>query len=344
MKYQFAILMMAAQLTTAFFLYTLPSMAKSSIFRGTASVTSQLNALSFQAKINDLIVFPEVGLAIPQPIGFEKSTSFYGFEQSSTASSVLLTVIPGPFTEVTKGLNKKGLATKGIALLSRQAIKIKNQPGFLLHVAQSAAGQKFLKWIVVFGDEQKTNIVTATFLSKNSAKLSEPLKKIVLAVSPNSQPTSTGVSSLPFRIEAVAGLTLVRKVAGVGKIAAFTKDGNIPTASPADPIFIVAPSLGTVPVGDQQTFATRRLSNYPQTSISAIQSTKEIMIDNLPAWEIVADGQDQKTKMPLKIYQVMLFPKQGGYIVMTGIVGNKQAETYLPKFQAMALTYKNSAK
>jgi hypothetical protein len=38
----------------------------------------------------------------------------------------------------------------------------------------------------------------------------------------------------------------------------------------------------------------------------------------------------------------MLFPKQGGYIVMTGVVGEKQADLYLPKFKAIAQTYKNS--
>jgi hypothetical protein len=343
MKYHFSILIIATQFMTGVTDFNLPSIAKSPISRGGSSVVNQAPALSLQAKINDLVAFSEVGLSIPQPLGFEKATSFHGFQQPATSSSVMLIVIPGPFAEVTKGFDKKGLATRGISLLSRQSIKIKNQPGLLLQVSQSAADLKFLKWIVVFGDAQKTNIVTATFLNENATKLSAPLKKIVLAVTPIPS-TAPTVSKLPFNVTTVEGLVLVQKLAGLGKIAAFTKDGNIPAASPADPLFIVAPSLGAVKVGDQKDYATRRLSGYPNTDISTVQSTKEITIDNLAGWEIVADGQDKKSKTPLKIYQVMLFPPEGGYVLMTGIVGDKQYGVYVPKFKSIALSYRNSVK
>jgi hypothetical protein len=58
----------------------------------------------------------------------------------------------------------------------------------------------------------------------------------------------------------------------------------------------------------------------------------------------VADGQDKKSKTPLKIYQVMLFPPEGGYVLMTGIVGDKQYGVYVPKFKSIALSYRNSVK
>jgi hypothetical protein len=104
---------------------------------------------------------------------------------------------------------------------------------------------------------------------------------------------------------------------------------------------MVAPSLGAVPIDDRKTFATRRLSGYPGTDIIAIKSINEISIDNLPGWEIVANGQDKATKVPLALHQVVLFPKEGGYILTIGIVAEKQAQAYLPKFRAMALTYRN---
>jgi hypothetical protein len=249
------------------------------------------------------------------------------------------------FGQVSSGFNKKNLAKRGMTLLSQQTIQIKNQPGLLLNVNQSAFGQKFGKWIVVFGDDQKTNIVTASFLSKDAAKFSAPLKKVLLSVTPiSSKTTVKAAPTLPFAVTAVEGLMLVQKLSGVGKVVAFTKDGNIPTPAPTDPLFIVAPSLGDVPVVDQRAFATKRLSGYPQMEISTVKSTKEITIDNLSGWEMVADGLEQKTKAPMKIYQVMLFPKQGGYVVMTGLVGDKQSEVYMPKFKSIALTYKNLVK
>lgn len=339
MKYQLAISIAVIPLITALIHAPMPSMAGLS---GVVPARSQHPVPSWRLAQNSLVLFPEVGLAISQPTGFTKARSFYGFEQASTNSSILLSKIPGPFAEVTKGFDRKGLATRGIDLISRQPVKIDNQSGLLLQVSQSAYGQKFLKWIVVFGDEQNTNIVTATFPSKNAAKLGLSLKQIVLAVSPNrSSPT---VSSLPFTVTAVEGLSLVQKVAGLGKVAAFTKNGNIPTTSPTDPLFLVTPSLGDIPIGDRQSFATRRLSGYPQIEIAAVKSNNEISIDNLSGWEIIADGRDRQSKATLKLYQIVLFPKQGGYVLMTGIVGDKQAEIYLPKFKTMALTYRNSPK
>jgi hypothetical protein len=342
MKYQLAILTMV---TTALAGFAIPSMAESPLFRGDGTPIAIKNPAQFrtsQSKVSNLVVFPEVGLAIPQPIGFTKATSFYGFEQSSTKSSVMLTKIPGAFSEVTKEFNKTSLATKGISLRSQKNVKIHNRNGLLFNVSQSAYGQKFLKWILVFGDEQNTNIVVATFLEQNAAKISEPLKKVLLGVSPVG--SSPSVSSLPFTVTAVEGLSLVQKIAGMGKVAVFTKDGNIPLASPNDPLFMVAPSLGTVPIDDRKSFTTRRLSSYPGIDLIAIKSVNEISIDNLSGWEIIANAQDKQTKIPLLLHQIVIFPKEGGYILMIGIVGDKQAKIYSPKFKAMALTYKNNRK
>jgi hypothetical protein len=289
-----------------------------------------------------LVDFPEVGLAIPQPSGFIKATSFNGFEQADTKSSVMLSKIPGPFAAVTKGFNQSTLAARGIELISKQSVKIDNQSGLLLKVSQSAYGQKFLKWILVFGNERDTKVIVATFPIDSAPKLSDNLKAAILAVAP-SKIAAPDVSSLPFTVTAVEGLTRVTKITSFGKSAAFTKDGKMPNVAViTDPLFIVTPSLGAVPVGDLKSFAQQRLSNYPQIEIEKITATTEISIDNLPGWEMTANGRDLQTKATLKIYQAILFPKSGGYILMVGIVGDKQADLYLPKFKAIALTYRNS--
>ncbi len=297
--------------------------------------SSQQNIIDSQ-----LVDFPEVGLAIPKPEGFEKASSFYGFQQAASSSSVLLAKVPAPFSEIRKVISKKRFAEEKLSLISQQPIKISSQNGLLLQVGQSVFSQRVQKWIVVFGDEKNTYWITAAFLEEDAPRLSEPLKKIVLATTISSSKPS--VSSLPFSIKAVDGLIMAPGLSGLGKAAGFTKDGQIPQKSPQDPIFIVAPSLGDVVVIDRQKFADRRLYQYRGTKINSIKSRSEISIDNLSGWEIEAAGQDQKTKAPLKLYQVMLFPKQGGYVLMTGIVGTQQANVYLPKFKAIARTYKNS--
>jgi hypothetical protein len=348
MKYQLAISIAAIQSIALLVVLPISSIAESAEFKRSPLQVSPRSldrvSLSQPKQPTNVVDFPEVGLALAQPIGFTKATTFYGFEQSSSNSSVMLTKIPGPFAAVTKGFDKSTLAARGLSLLSKQSVKIDKQPGLLLQITQSAYGEKFQKWILVFGNDQSTKMITANFLDKNAANIGEKLKKILLAVTPSSSASTPTTSSLPFTITAVEGLSLVQAAAGAGKVAAFTKDGNIPVIDPTDPLFIVTPSLGDVPVGERKSFATRRLTNYPQTEIADIKSTSEIEIDNLPGLEIVANGRDVKSNSALTLYQVMLFPKRGGYVLMTGIVGDKQAPTYLKKFKTVAGTYRNNQK
>jgi hypothetical protein len=340
MRYQLLISIATATAIGSASCLPLPSIAKSRFRPAESQIANRL----LLSKRTNLVDFPEVGLAIPQPIGFTKATSFNGFEQADTKSSVMLSKIPGPFAAVTKGFDKSTLATRGIDLISKQPVKIDNQSGFLLKVSQSAYGQKFLKWILVFGNEQDTKILTATFPIENAPKLSDNLKQVLLAVAP-SKISAPAVSSLPFTVTAVDGLVRVTKITAFGKAAAFTKDGNMPSSSViTDPLLIVTPSLGAVPVADRKSFAQQRLSNYPQIKIEKVTVTNEISIDNLSGWEIIADARDLNTQATLKIYQVVLFPTSGGYTLMVGIVGDKQAELYLPKFKEIALTYRDSPK
>jgi hypothetical protein len=330
MKSKFAILLLLTQFLTLW----------NSFARSDLAIAQTTNSTQQITPANQLVDFPEVGLAIPKPDGFEKATSFYGFQQAASSSSILLAKVPAPFSEMRKVINKQRFAKEKLSLISEQPIKISNQNGLLLKLEQSVFSQRVQKWIVVFGDEKNTYWITAAFLQEDAPKLSEPLKKVVLAATLSSSKPS--ISSLPFTIKAVDGLTIAQSLSGFGKAVGFTKDGQIPQTSPQDPIFIVAPSLGDILVPDRKRFADRRLYQYRGTKINSIKSSNEISIDNLSGWEIEATGQDQKTKTPLKIYQVMLFPKQGGYILMTGIVGAKQANIYLPKFKAIAQTYQNS--
>jgi hypothetical protein len=331
MRYKFAILLLLTQFITIWNSFAWSELA-------TAQTT---NSPQQSIPDNQLVDFPEVGLAIPKPNGFEKAASFYGFQQASSSSSVLLSKVPAPFSEISKSINKNRFAKEQLSLISQQPIKISNKNGLLLKVEQSVFSQKVQKWIVVFGDDKNTYWITAAFFQEDAPKLSELLKKVVLAVTiSSSKPSAT---SLPFTIKAVDGLTIAQSLSGFGKAVGFTKDGQIPQASPQDPIFIVAPSLGNVLVVDRQKFADRRLYQYRGTKINSIKYRKEISIDNLSGWEMEATAQDQKTKTPLQLYQIMLFPQQGGYVLMTGFVGAKQADVYLPKFKAIAQTYKNSS-
>jgi hypothetical protein len=285
-----------------------------------------------------LVAIEGTGLSLQQPNGFERAEAFHGFQQESTGSSVMVTVIPGSFSEVTKGFTKETLAKQGIGLLSKRDVRIANRAGLLLNLSQSAYGQEFQKWISVAGDETKTQVVTATFPTSKSGELSEAMRSVVLSATPSS--TTDDTPSLPFEIGTVEGLANVKRIAAIGKMVAFTKDGRLPASQPTDPLFIVAPSLGNIPIADQRTFAERRLNQTAHTKIDSIESVSDVSIDRTKGIEIEAIGRDQKSEKKLMVYQVILFPKEGGYILMTGLVGNSESNDFLPKFKSLARSYR----
>ena len=315
------------RLAIAFFLFFIPGITESAHLQKAALVAVDV---------------PGTGLAVPQPEGFDKSTSFHGFQQPSTGASVMITVIPGPFSEVAKGFNKPALAARGMELRSKKRCKIGEQSGFLLHIAQQANNLMYLKWIVVFGDAKETRMVTATFPAAQSKKLGETLRDVVLATVPANSNVKT--TQLPFTLKSVDGLVAVKKVVAMGKMAAFTKDGRIPTASPLDPMFIVAPSLGNVNITDRKQFAMQRLRGTAHTNIDTITAVADVQIDHASGFEIVAQGHDQKSKAKLVIYQVMLFPKKDRYVLMTGLIGQANSETFLRKFRKLSQSYESSSK
>ena len=284
----------------------------------------------------DYVRFPAVGIKLQQPEGFEKASSFDGFEQTETTSSVLALSIPGPFSKLTAGFTQEQLKARGWTLVSRQNIKIDGLPGILVHFEQPAGGIVFVKWSVVFGDDQETTMVTATFPKTLTQELSARLKSVVLNTRLDSASAPAPGADLPFTLEVSPKLKLAP---GISKTLAYTTDGTIPTKSPKEPLFIVAPSLGRVAIADKQQFAEQRLSKTTHTKRVSIKSTAAIIIDGLDGYESLAEAEDAESGTPLILYQVMLFD-EGSYILVQGLVGAELQDEYLSEFRSMARSLK----
>lgn len=286
------------------------------------------------------VEFPQLGMAIEQPAGFERAQKFHGFQQRSSGASVMLTLIPGPFQEVTAEFTREGLASRGMRLRSSEPIRIQDKPGMLLNVAQSAEGQEYQKWIVVFGDRTGTRMATATFPVATASQLSAPLRSVVMRVSSREAVQPKEPEPLPFSIAVADGLVRAVGAGVVGKLAAFNRDGKIPQSRVEDPLFVVGPSLAEVAVQDRRMFAEQRLRATASTRIESIRLVNDVTIDGLPGYEFVAAGVDDRSGALLAVYQVMLFQPAGGYVLMTGLVGRSEATQYLLKFRAMARSYR----
>ncbi|MEM7284046.1 MAG: hypothetical protein AAF438_20755 [Pseudomonadota bacterium] len=292
-----------------------------------------------QESVAEKVEFPIVGLEVVEPDGFERASSFHGFQQESTGSSVLLTSMPGPFSEVSKAFTKDLLAAQGIVLNSKDDVEVAGGSGLLLNVSQEAYEILFQKWVFAFGDEALSYIVTATFPQAIADEASDHLRDVVLTANPIA--VSTEDEELPFKLTPAEGLVESKLPGSLGKAAYFTMDGKVPTESPDDPIFVAAHSLGQVSIDDRRTFAAQRLGGMAGITELKAESVKDVQVDGLPGVELIATGVGPKTGTPLFVYQLMLFQGSSGYVLMVGIARESQRTPYLEAFRDTASSYES---
>ena len=241
-------------------------------------------------------------------------------------------LIPGPLSEVTRGFTAETLISRGMTLDSKEEINIDGHTGMLVGATQDAYGISFGKWIVAFGDEQETRMVTATFRASEGSSTSRELKAIVLGTRVDDTPPPLPGADLRFTLVGSEKMKLTR---GFGKMLIYSKDGVIPAKSPEDAFFIAVPSLSEVPIRDKREYAMRRLAEMPDMTIKSVSFNNKITIDGMDGYELIATAEDEKTGIPLTVYQVMLF-NDGEYILVFGSVGARIEDEYLPEFKAMA--------
>jgi len=285
------------------------------------------------------VSFPNAGLKLAPPAGFAQATNFDGFQQAETSSSVMVARIPGPFGESTRGFTAERLAEGGMTLVRKAEVTVDGLPGVLLRVKQETPAGTFGKWIVAFGDAQRTYMVSAAFPEAQAAKVELRLKAAVLSATRDAAAAPAADAGLPFTVTPGAKLKLTTTV---GKTLLYTKDGVIPAKSPADPLFIVAPSVGMVAVADAKEFARKRLLQTDQIAGVTVTSHAPLKVDGLSGYETVANATDAASGTPLPVYQTMLFDG-GGYILMQGLVGAAQGGAYVPEFKKAARSLKRKS-
>ncbi len=275
-------------------------------------------------------------ISLIKPDGFTVASNFSGFQQLDTGASILVAEIPNPYSQVAGGFTAENLKTRGMTLLSQEKVTINGYSGQLLKVTQVANSIAYLKWIGVFGDETETILITATLPQQLEKSLSQQLQKSVLSAKWEKNRAVDPFADLNFAIENPPSLKFTTRMVNT---LLYTRDGEIPTKTPEAPFVVVGQSLQKVLVSNPKQFSETRLTQTAQIRDLSIESSREISINGLKGYEIVATAKDEKTAIPLVVYQVMLFDEQD-YFILQGIVGANLRKEYLDDFQRMALSLK----
>ncbi len=252
-------------------------------------------------------------ISLIPPADFTKGHNFLGFQHTESGSSLMILDIPGPFGEVSKGLTKENLLSKGVVVQTIDPLTINHLPALFVTGTQVAHGNTFTKYILVLGTEKETIIVNGVF-PEHLTTAATSIKQAMLSVYYEPEKQTDPFAALDFTIDAAG--TKLKFAKNVSNSLLFTVDGNVPTQSDDKTNLIVAKSFSEVTPGDKKQFSLNRIKQFP-TTVEHLDFVREITIDGLSGYETYAIGKNKNTGQPEHIYQVILFDDKVYYILVS---------------------------
>lgn len=266
------------------------------------------------------------------PAGFVAATNFSGFQNVETGASIMINEIPSAYQQIVDGFTAEALKTRGMSLVSKHTIDFNNSKATLIRVSQSANGTTYLKQMLIFGDDKGTVLVNGIYpeASKHiEAKITAALLSTVYNTTQNDDP----LAAATFTIDIEGTAFKVAKFLSGSLI--YSTDGKVPTNKPT---LIVGNSIAKVSTVNQKQYAQERLKKLPRGEFKEIKDIKEITIDGMNGYEIVANGKAAEGQTELT-YQVMLFNDKGDYYLILG-QAKEDISNNLETFKKIAKTFK----
>lgn len=275
-------------------------------------------------------------VALAPPAGFVPSARFPGFERADLQSAVMVTEIPGPVAEVTRGMTADGLATRGMTLISSTRHLVDGREALLLKVSQPAGGMTVHKWMIVSGHARTTVMIVATYPKEYEPQIGDAMKASLLTARWAVAAPPDHFEGLSFRVSPTRSL----KIAGrMSNMLMLNETGRMDPQGPTAALFVVGTSLAPVDLSDLKDFATMRASQTKQLTGLRISEQGATAIGSEAAYELVAEGTDIATGRLVTLYQVVL-PDPQGYVLMQGMVASTRAAAMVPEFRQAAQTFR----
>lgn len=251
-------------------------------------------------------------VSLVPPKDFSKAMNFAGLENIETNSSIMVTEIPGPFSEITKGFTAEGFKSKGIEVISTEQILLNESPALFISTKQEVAGVTYNKYILCLDAGKETIMVNGSTLNDNKASLKRAIKNALLSLIYDAKNQINPWDNVDYTVKSDSSKLYLTK--NISNAFVFSVDGNLPTKSFDKTTLIISKSFSKVSITDKKQFTTDRLRQLTVGESPKIEQVKAISIDSLDGYEIVATVTKVKTGETEKIYETILFNGDSYYI------------------------------
>jgi hypothetical protein len=285
---------------------------------------------------------PGTAISMDLPPGFTPAARFSGFMHEALNASFLIVEMPAAaFNKMKAESGPDVLAARGFLDVKPGQLSLPNEHIYITaEQIHAQTGLRFAKFILVLRGADKTYMV-----SGNLPKQSVP--KLSLAV------MQTAMESLRIETDEAPQKDLFTlklsgdfKLAGsaLGQTRMYVRDGApMGTAEiRKHPMFVVAPSIDQQDVGDLDAAARALLTSTASVKSIEVTTTEPITIDGLKGLVMLARGLDKTDGSEIKLYQVLLPLKGGGFFRLLGLTPAEPADSNIAAFRSMAASFKRT--
>lgn len=274
-------------------------------------------------------------VTLEPPEGFAPAARFTGFGREAARASIAVTELVAPFSVIAGRLTPEAFAAQGMAVRTYDTVAVEGASARLLSLTQNATGGPYGKWVLVFGDERATVLVTATYPADAEASLGEPMKQAVLSARRSRETPADPLEGIGFTVDPGTRLRIASRM---GNNLSLNETGSLPMEDKGAPFLVIGQSVAEVDLGDLEAFARRRVANVGSTlQVTGITGGGPVTIGGAAGYELFADARAAEGGAAVKVYQVVL-PEGSHYLLLMGFVGAERAAEFIPEFQSIART------
>lgn len=227
----------------------------------------------------------------------------------------MVTELPGPYLEVSKGFRSGNMGKAGMELVSRKEVTVQGLDGILLEVDQFKDGTTYEKLILIFGDESHSVFLNAVCPKGQTKNISKAMQESVLSMVYQPDLKVDPLETLPFTMGSEGtGFDSSRVIMGA---LMFTREGGTPPRSVDKAVIFAVVTSDKSEISDKRAAAVEAFKHSGGGNHDVyVDSIAEVTIDGLQGYEIVGSGVDNKSGVRELMFQVLLYGYQRTTLIM----------------------------
>jgi hypothetical protein len=301
-----------------------------------AALVAALAAAALPAEPLATIGIPGTRIELPLPAGFALSEQFAGIVHDATGASVVVSEVPRPLPVMREALTEERLAAGGLVLHESKELELDGTDATLVYASQVSQGVGYRKWLLVFGDAERTVSLVASVEARHEEAMRDVLVACLRGVRWDPSRPVDSFAGLGFHVTETPALVVTERVSTMLFLTRPRAEGPI---APGDPLFIVGTTGRPDPLPELDALARDNVRSIREVRDVSFESETPLELDGMAAFETVARGFDAETGEPVVVYQALALDGEERVVLMQGIVGADRAERYLPEFRAVAASF-----